>query len=64
MFCVQLGYNKETCQHQVNPHPLMIYKESHMTDQEKYSLFGASTPGERPRAHAGPAGIFQSDCGQ
>lgn len=35
MFCVQLGYNKETCQHQVNPHPLMIYKESHMTDQEK-----------------------------
>ena len=35
MFCVQLGYNKEICQHQVNPHPLIMYKESHMTDQEK-----------------------------
>ena len=35
MFCVQLGYNKETCQQQANPHPFMIYKESHMTDQEK-----------------------------
>ena len=35
MFCVKLGYNKETRQHQANPHPLVIDKESHMTDQEK-----------------------------
>lgn len=35
MLCIKLGYNEETCQHQVNPHPLMIDKESHMTDQEK-----------------------------
>ena len=35
MFCVQLGYNEEICQYQANPHPLVIDKESHMTDQEK-----------------------------
>ena len=35
MFCVQLGYNEEICQYQANPHPFMIYKESHMNDQEK-----------------------------
>ena len=35
MFYAKLGYNKETRQHQANPHPLVIDKESHMTDQEK-----------------------------
>ena len=35
MFCVQLGYNKKTLYHQANLDPFMIYKESHMIDQEK-----------------------------
>ena len=35
MFCMKLGYNNKTHQQQANPDPFMIYKDSHMTDQEK-----------------------------
>jgi len=35
MLCIKLGYNEEICQYQAKPHPLVIDKESHMTDQEK-----------------------------
>ena len=32
---MKLGYNNKTHQQQANPDPFMIYKDSHMTDQEK-----------------------------